>query len=112
VLPEERVQVKPDRFRIPDVCVVLGAKPKEPILTKPPLICIEILSPEDRMSRVAERVDDYLSMGVPHIWVLDPVKQRCWTVTPADGWREVKTGLLTTERPSIEVPLAEIFADQ
>src|ERR1700690_2975335 len=63
-VPEQRVQVKPARFRIPDVCVVLG-NPSEQILTKPPFICIEILSPEDRMSRVEERIDDYLAMGVP-----------------------------------------------
>ena len=44
---EQRVQVKPTRFRIPDLCVVLG-DPGEQILTKPPFLCIEILSPEDR----------------------------------------------------------------
>jgi Uma2 family endonuclease len=81
------------------------------MLTNPPFICIEILSPDDRMSRVAERVDDYLSMGVPYIWVFDPLKQRCWTITSADGWREVMSGVLRTENPAIEVPLAEIFAE-
>jgi len=43
------------------VCVVLG-EPGEQILTKPPLICIEILSRDDRMSRLEERIDDYLAM--------------------------------------------------
>ncbi len=56
VLVEHRVQVKPNRFRIPDVCVILG-KPGEQILTKPPFICIEVLSPEDRMIRMEERID-------------------------------------------------------
>jgi Uma2 family endonuclease len=111
VIVEWRVQVRPTRFRVPDVCVVLGAKPGEQILTKPPFICIEILSPEDRMSRMEERVDDYLAMGVPNIWVFDPAKKRTWTVTPADGWREVMNGILRTENPAIEVPLSEIFAD-
>jgi Uma2 family endonuclease len=44
-----RVHVKPTRFRIPDICIVLGDK-YEKILTKPPFLCIEILSPEDRWS--------------------------------------------------------------
>src|SRR6266849_1193459 len=41
VAPELRVQVKPTRFRIPDVCVVIG-KPDEQVLTEPPFLCVEI----------------------------------------------------------------------
>jgi Uma2 family endonuclease len=54
--------VKASRFRIPDVCVVVG-EPKEQVLTRPPFLWVEILSPEDRMKRVQERIDDYLAMG-------------------------------------------------
>ena len=43
VYPEQRVQVKPARYRIPDICVVLGGT-KEKIFTTPPFLCIEILS--------------------------------------------------------------------
>ena len=110
VLPEERVQVKADRYRVPDICLVLGTKPEEQVLSKPPFLCIEILSPEDRMSRIRERTDDYLVMGVPYIWVLDPIAQRAWSVTPAEGLREVMDGILRTQSPSIEVPLAELFS--
>src|SRR5216683_2467071 len=46
-LVEERVQVSASRFRIPDVCVVAGGKPSEQVLTKPPLVAIEILSKDD-----------------------------------------------------------------
>jgi Uma2 family endonuclease len=61
VAPEQRVQVTSDRFRVPDICVVLG-DPGEQILTKPPFLCVEILSPDDRVSRLEERADDYLAM--------------------------------------------------
>ncbi len=71
VVPELRVRVSPTRFRIPDVCVVLG-EPNEQVLTKPPFLCIEILSPEDRMSRIQERIDDYLRMGVRYVWIFSP----------------------------------------
>ena len=108
VFPEQRVQVSPTRFRIPDVCVVLG-KPSEQVFTAPPFVCIEVLSPEDRMSRVRERVDDYLAMGVPHVWVLDPASKSAYAITSADGWREVKDGVLRATEPALEVPLAEIF---
>lgn len=108
VVPEQRVQVKPDRFRIPDVCVVLG-DPGEQILTRPPFICIEILSPEDRMSRVEKRIDDYLGMGVPYVWVLDPQTRKAFAATAASGLCEVKSGVLATENPALDVPLNEIF---
>src|SRR5216684_3733424 len=68
VVVEQRVQVSPTRFRVPDVCVVLG-EPDGQIFRLPPFLCIEILSPEDRMKRVQERIDDYLAMGVPYVWV-------------------------------------------
>ena len=35
VFVEQRVQVKPTRFRIPDICVVAGPEPEEQILTSP-----------------------------------------------------------------------------
>ena len=38
---EWRFQLKPTRFRIPDVTVIRG-KSDEQILSKPPLLCIEI----------------------------------------------------------------------
>jgi Uma2 family endonuclease len=105
---EQRVQVKPGRYRIPDVCVALG-DPHEQILTKPPFICIEILSPEDRMSRVEERIDDYLAMGVPYVWLLDPRTRRAYAATAADGLREIRDGVLKTENPALEVPLDRLF---
>ncbi len=109
VFPEQRVQVSPTRFRVPDVCVLTGGKPAEQIFTKPPMLCIEILSPEDTMSRMQERIDDYLAFGVTHVWVIDPRTKRAYDYT-ATGMREAKDGVLRTDHPQIAVPLAEIFS--
>ena len=109
VLVEQRVQVKATRFRIPDICVIQGPKPDEQILTKPPFVCIEILSPEDRWPRTQQRIDDYLAMGVPYIWVIDPVTKQAYSVTK-EGTREISDGFLRTQDPPIEVPLAEILS--
>ncbi len=106
VFPEQRVQVKQTRFRVPDVCVVVGAFPQERILTSPPLLCIEILSREDRWSDVQEKVDDYLGFGVPHVWVIDPRSRKAYQFT-SEGMREVKE--LSTESPAIRLPLADLF---
>jgi len=109
VLPEMRVQVKPGRFRIPDVCVLLGHQ-YEQILIQPPFLCIEILSPEDRWVRVEERINDFLAMGVPFIWVIDPHTRQAYIATPSEGLREVKDGVLHTANPPLLVPVSELFA--
>ena len=66
--------------------------------------------PEDRMSRIEARINDYLAMGVPYVWVLDPETRQAYIATPAEGLREVKSGVLRTENPVLELPLAEMFA--
>jgi Uma2 family endonuclease len=109
VFPEQRIQIRAKRFRVPDVCVYVDAEPTEPIFRTPPFICIEILSPEDRMERIQQRIDDYLNFGVQHVWVINPRERRAWTYSK-DGSREVFDGLLTTQNPDFEIPLAEIFA--
>lgn len=75
VWPEQRVQTRVDRFRIPDLCVTLG-EPDEEVFTSPPHLCIEILSPEDRVVDVRARVDEYLQFGVAYVWVVDPESRR------------------------------------
>jgi Uma2 family endonuclease len=106
VTPEWRFQVRPNRFRIPDVVVTRGV-PDERILTTPPLLCIEILSPEDRVSRINDRVRDYLDVGVPAVWVADPTERRIW-VYRATGMEEAVQSI-RVDGTSIEIPLSEIF---
>lgn len=108
VFPEQRVQVKATRFRVPDVCVVTGDKPREQILTSPPFLCVEILSKDDRMSEMQERIDDYLSFRVRSVWVIDPRTKRAYVHT-LEGIRETKDAL-RTQNPDIVVPLDELFA--
>lgn len=109
VIQEQRVQVAQTRFRVPDLCVIAGPEPDEQIFQRPPFLCVEILSPEDRMSRMQRKVDDYLRFGVAYVWVIDPQTRKAWTYT-ADAISEVRDGVLRTEAPEIAVPLAAIFA--
>ena len=93
--PELRLQVSPTRYRIPDVCVYLE-EPKEDVPTVPPALAIEILSPEDRMSQIHEKLDDYRRMGCPCVWIIDPARKR--------GFESVGTAFNETEQlthPSI-----------
>ncbi|MGA3040175.1 MAG: Uma2 family endonuclease [Bryobacteraceae bacterium] len=108
VLPILRIRIGSGRYRVPDVCVYKQPAPRDPIPNRPPFIAIEILSPEDRMSRVRTKIDEYLAFGVPYVWLIDPQRRRADVYT-ASGFYEAKDGVLRTEDPAIEVPLAELF---
>jgi Uma2 family endonuclease len=105
-LPEWRFQTRPTRFRIPDVVVTRG-KPDEQILTKPPLLCIEILSSEDRVSRTNLRIQEYLDFGVPVVWLVDPAERRVW-VYRKTGMKEASDSV-SLDGTDITVPFSEIF---
>jgi len=92
VVAETRVRVATERVRIPDVCLVSRKQPIEQVITTPPLAVIEILSPEDRISRYNERLADYRQMGIPNVWVIDPANRvgyDCSTTAwlPVEGFR-------------------------
>jgi Uma2 family endonuclease len=105
-----RTQVKASNFRVPDVSVLRADAPKEQIITRPPLIVIEILSPEDRLSRFQERIDDYLAFGVENIWIFDPETRKAWTAD-AKGLHLAQSDELTAPGTPIRVVLSELFAE-
>jgi Uma2 family endonuclease len=72
VRPELRVQVAATRFRVPDVTVLDREQPIEQIITRAPLAVFEVLSPEDRVQGLKRKLEDYRTMGIPEIWVIDP----------------------------------------
>ncbi|MBC8167423.1 MAG: Uma2 family endonuclease [Bryobacteraceae bacterium] len=105
VLIETRLQIGEDRFRVPDVCAYAN-EPDEEVLRTPPLLCVEILSPEDRMARIESRIADYFSIGVGTVWVVDPYSRNAWIYT--GGHRvDVVDGVLRAGE--IEVPLSALF---
>jgi Uma2 family endonuclease len=102
--------VSSSRFRVPDLTVLRAGAPKEQIIAHPPLIVIEILSPEDRLSRFQDRIEDYLVFGVEHIWIVDPERRAAYTAT-ASGLHPVRTNELTVPETPIRVVLSELFAE-
>lgn len=108
VLPEQRIRVSATRFRIPDVCVISREQAVEPVLTHPPLLCIEVLSKDDTLRGLQERIDDYRAFGVPNIWVLDPVKRRAYFCQQGD-FRE-SDSILEVPLSPIRIPLPDLFA--
>ncbi len=109
-LPEQRLQVLPSRFRIPDISLIPLSDPLAEILRTPPLLCVEILSREDRMTEIQERVEDYLAMGVPTVWVIDPHRRRAYTAIPS-GVLQPTPNELTVPNTEIRIPVPDIFAE-
>jgi len=107
VLPEQRVQVSPTRFRVPDVIVLKLPQPDESVVTSPPFICIEILSPDDSMEDMQDRINDYLSFGVPYVWIISPRRKRAYAAS-SSGMVEVSDALVAKD-PEIEIPMSALF---
>lgn len=105
---EVRHRIAPGVYRLPDLAVFLGARPAEDPPVTPPLITIEILSPDDRMAAVLEKLREYLDWGVAHIWVVDPEARRLYEFN-SDGLRE--TSALRLPEHQIEIRPAEIFPE-
>ena len=67
-----RTKSNPARYRIPDICVTVG-EPDEDVFTEAPFLCIEINSPDDVVSELRAKIEEYLEMGVAYVWVVDPI---------------------------------------
>jgi Uma2 family endonuclease len=70
-----RIRVSATRVRIADLCLIERGESIEQVPTKPPLAVVEILSPEDRISRYNDRLGDYRRMGIQNVWVIDPANR-------------------------------------
>ncbi len=90
VLPEQRIQVAPRKYRVPDVIIIPLAQERKPVLTEAPLIIIEIMSPDDTAADLQDRCLEYLRMGTSKVWVFDPVRRRTWDVDE-QGWHSVNS---------------------
>lgn len=105
-----RTRVSPTRIRVPDISVLRADAPRERIIAHPALIVVEILSPEDRVSRMMERIDDHLAFGVENFWMIDPATRRAW-IAVRTGLHLAQSGELTVPGTPIRVVLGEMFAE-
>ena len=110
VYTEQRIKMRDGKYMIPDICVVQGPEPAEQVFTAPPLIWIEILSPEDRHVRVNQNVQQALGLGTPYVWVIDPETLESELHT-ARGHAALPDGVLKIPGTEIEVPLNRVFED-
>lgn len=106
-LPSLRLRLRHNLVRVPDLCVFYPNKPTENIPSKPPFIAIEILSPEERMSKVREKLEEYRAWGVPHVWLVDPHGKRMYTCDAG----LVEVSALRIPELNLEVRAKDIFEE-
>jgi len=107
-LSELRIQVRPQSYRIPDIAAFSVDVPFLPSPTVTPAICVEILSPDDRVSDLEAKIDDYVAMGVGAIWIVDP-RRRTMAIADAAGIHKVSEFPIPgTDR---RITRAELFAE-
>lgn len=98
---EQRTRLDSDTVRIPDVSVFPRSVPVEPVFSHPQLIVIEVLSPEDRQSRMQRKIEDYRRFGVPNVWIVDPARRAGWDCSDGN-W---------IHRTRFEVPGSQVYLD-
>jgi Uma2 family endonuclease len=105
VSPELRLKIRPNRFLIPDISIFHGAEPTVCVPDYPPLVAIEILSPDDHLSAAGEKLEEYRAWGVKHAWLVDPHSKRMYSCDP------ILTEVATLRIPElgIEVTRADVF---
>lgn len=107
---DQRIQVAPNRVRLPDVAVVFDdeAVLEDPRRT-PPYIAIEVLSPDDRIPRVIPRLRDFIDMGAAHVWLIDPLQKIGYTFTTEAGLVPAADNQLRIPNSPVYVDLASFF---
>ena len=105
---ELTVRPRPNKYLIPDVVAGIGIQ--SPYPTDPVLLCVEILSPEDRIGALLAKCEQYHAWGVPYCWVVDPEKQTAWQYHSGGEPEHIaRNGVLTAGQ--LTVRLQELFAE-
>ncbi len=106
-IQEQRTRLAASRVRIPDVSVFSRELPLEQVFTWPQLIAIEVLSLEDRHSRMDKKIRNHLDFGVGHVWVVDPTTRIGWDCSDGNWVRKER---FEVAGGPIYLSLAELFA--
>ena len=107
-LLQVRIEISPRTWRVPEVMVISADARFLPLPTETPLVCIEILSPDDRVSDLQQKIDDYVARGVGAIWILDP-RRRTMSIADSHGTHRVQEFSLAGT--PVRITADDLFAD-
>ena len=102
VRPECRARIAATRYRVPDVLVMERPfRQTARVVLEPPLLIVEIVSPEDKHSETLGRFREYEELGVRYIVQMDPEDRTTYMFIRGDLMRrddlssiETRNGLL------------------
>jgi Uma2 family endonuclease len=106
--PEQKVQTSAEHYRIADVCVTVLDESDDVIVRTPPVLCVEILWRDDRMTDMQERVDDYFAMGMGTVWLIDPRRRKAFNAD-ARGTTRLVSDVLEVPGTAIRVSVEAMF---
>lgn len=58
--------------RIPDLVVIRAEEAESPYLTRPPLLAVEVVSPESVLRDHHTKKHEYAAFGIPSYWLITP----------------------------------------
>ncbi len=105
---EQRIRIDSSRVRVCDVTAISTDIAFEEVLTAPPLLCIEVMSSEDRLKRAELVLTDYFAMGVPNIWLVDPIRRIAYTFG-AKGLEQTAGLTLSIDGTAVSVDIGRAF---
>lgn len=104
---EVRIQTSASHVRVADVAVIAEDAAQDEVVDSPPVAVIEVLSPEGRIPRHTERIEDYRRMGIKSIWVVDPAARKGFDCS-SGSW--VETEHFAAPESPVHIDLPEFFA--
>lgn len=114
-----KLRSNPDTVRAPDIAFINKRRVKEVGETKgywpgAPDLAVEVLSPDDRVSEVEQKVSEWLEAGTKQVWVVSP-KMKTVTVYHSTTSIQVLSENDSLDGgdvvPGFHIPIAEIFAE-
>ena len=102
--PELRLRLADNVFRVPDISVY-EREPENEVPTTPPLLIVEINSPDDRIHNVLEKCEEYRTWGVSNVWVVEPELKKLYVYS--GGLKEVSQFELPAQ--NLTITPADLF---
>lgn len=98
-------------------CVYVSArmaaeKDRTQLFVGPPVLAAEILSPENTMVEIDDRIDEYLDAGVLIVWVIDPHDRTVTVYRPGarpETFNDAQELTAEPHLPGFRVAIAELF---
>jgi len=109
------IRRNPDRVRGADVVFISKKRlpmPRGKFLAVAPELVVEVMSPDDRRQDVREKVEEYFSIGVQWVWVVEPANRAVLVFRSPTEMQKFEEGdMLHGEGvlEGFELPVASLF---